>query len=93
MVEEELKIRKRLGHYKGTFAQVTSFFGYQGRSGHPSHFDCSLGSTLGFTAGILIEHELTGVAVSVSNLTKKLDEWRVGGVPILELLKAQTKAG
>jgi 6-phosphofructokinase 1 len=54
MVEEELAIRKKQGTYKGTFAPVTHFFGYQGRSGHPSKFDCSLGSTMGFTAAVLI---------------------------------------
>jgi len=86
MVEEELKIRKKAGKYKGSFAPVTHFFGYQGRSGHPSHFDCSLGSTMGFTAGLLVEHGLTCVAASVSNVTMKPNAWRVGGVPILGLL-------
>lgn len=27
-------------------------------------FDCSLGSTYGFTAGVLIEHGLTGLCVA-----------------------------
>jgi 6-phosphofructokinase len=93
MVEEELKIRKKAGSYKGTFAPVTHFFGYQGRSGHPSHFDCSLGSTMGFTAGLLVEHGLTGVAASVSNVTRSPNQWRVGGVPIMGLLNTHQKAG
>lgn len=54
MVEEELKRRKRQGTYNGKFGPVTHFFGYQGRSGHPSHFDCSLGSTMGYTAATLV---------------------------------------
>ena len=92
-VAEELKRRKAKGQYKGTFAPVTHFFGYQGRAAHPSLFDCSLASTMGFGAACLIEGGLTGVAVSVKELTNSPQEWRVGGVPILALLRSQPKAG
>jgi len=85
----ELRRRKAAGTYKGGFAPVTHFFGYQGRSGHPSLFDCSLGSTSGFVAGILIESGLTGYATSIKELTKRPEEWRVGGVPLLSLLQSQ----
>ena len=85
----ELQKRKAAGAYKGGFAPVTHFFGYQGRSAHPSRFDCSLGSTAGFTAGVLIEHGLTAMAVSVKELTEDPSKWRVGGVPILALLQSQ----
>lgn len=64
-VSIELAKRKNAGVYNGAFAPVTHFFGYQGRSGHPSAFDCSLGSTSGFAAGVLIEHNLTGLTVAV----------------------------
>ena len=53
LVSEELKSRKCKDKYTGSFAPVTHFFGYQGRSGHLSIFDCSLASTMGFTAAIL----------------------------------------
>ncbi len=72
---------------------MTHFFGYQGRSGHPSHFDCSLASTMGFTAGCLIEARLTGMAVSVNNVTKPSKDWRVGGVPLLALMSVYPKQG
>jgi 6-phosphofructokinase len=49
-VAEELKVRAAAKTYKGTFTPVTHFFGYQGRAAHPTAFDCSLGSTLGFAA-------------------------------------------
>jgi 6-phosphofructokinase len=65
LVDAELKQRKAKGTYKGSFAPVTHFFGYQGRSGHPSIFDCSLASTMGYSAGCLIEAGLTAMAVSV----------------------------
>jgi len=70
LVDEELNKRKRQGKYSGTFAPVTHFFGYQGRSGHPSMFDCSLGSTMGYTAAVLVQHKLTGLAVSITNVTQ-----------------------
>lgn len=65
LVDKELRQRKEAGTYNGTFAPVSHYFGYQGRSGHPSLFDCSLGSTSGFAAGVLVEQGLTGMAVSV----------------------------
>lgn len=68
-VEKELKERKAKGAYSGSFAPVSHYFGYQGRSGHPSMFDCSLGSTCGFAAAVLIEQGLTGMAVAVRQIT------------------------
>ena len=59
-VAEELKRRRAKGVYKGNFAPVTHFFGYQGRAAHPSLFDCSLGSTMGYGAAALIEAGITG---------------------------------
>lgn len=93
LVDEELKIRKRAGKYSGSFAPVTHFFGYQGRSGHPSRFDCSLASTMGYTAAALIQHKLTGLAVSVTNVTQAPNKWRCGAVPILSMLDALPKEG
>ena len=69
LVEEELKIRKKKGTYPGNFSPITHYFGYEGRSGHPSEFDCSLASTMGYIAGVLIQHRLTGLAVSVNHVT------------------------
>lgn len=93
MVEKELKSRKAKGEYSGSFAPVTHYFGYQGRSGHPSKFDCSLGSTSGFAAGVLVSSGLTGVAVSVRQITQAPDQWRVGAVPILALLRSHPRTG
>lgn len=92
MVNEELNKRKREGTYKGSFGPVTHFFGYQGRSGHPSMFDCSLASTMGFTAAALIQHKMTGLVVSVNNVTAPASDWRCGGVPIIALMDVQKRA-
>ena len=71
LCSEELARRKKQGTYNGSFAPVTHFFGYQGRAAHPSSFDCSLGSTLGFGAAVLLDAGLSNMAVSVKDLTKK----------------------
>ncbi len=68
-VAKALAERKLKGEYSGQFAPVTHFFGYQGRAAHPSLFDCSLGSTMGFAAGVLIKAGLNGVVVSVKGIT------------------------
>ena len=85
--------RKKVGQFKGSFAPVTHFFGYQGRAAHPSHFDCSLGSTLGYGAACLLDAGLTNMAVSVKDLTNKPSKWRVGGVPILSMMDHHPKSG
>lgn len=90
-VEKELAARKSRGAYRGSFAPVSHYFGYQGRSGHPSMFDCSLGSTSGFAAAVLIEQGLTGMAVAVRQCTQEPSQWRVGGVPILAIVRSHPK--
>ena len=92
-VEQELKERKKAGTYTGSFAPVSHYFGYQGRSGHPSLFDYSLGSTSGFAAAVLVERGITGSAVSVRQCTQPVSQWRVGSVPILALLRSHPKQG
>ena len=93
MVGEELERRKAAGQYNGSYSPVTHYFGYQGRCSHPSLFDCSLGSTLGFSAGVLVEHGLTGMCVGVRGLTNTACQWRVGAVPLVSMLRSEPKSG
>ena len=71
LVEEELKSRKKKESYSGTFTPITHYFGYEGRSGHQSEFDCSFASTMGYTVEVIIQHRLTGLAVLVTYITLK----------------------
>lgn len=48
---------------------------------------------MGFTAAVLTQHNLTGLAVSVTNVTCPPKKWRVGAVPILSMLHALPKDG
>ena len=92
MVGERLAKRKKEGTFKGAYAPVTHFFGYQGRSSFPSLFDCSLGSAYGFGAGALVEAGLTGHAMCVRGVTGPIANWRLGGVPLFSLLKVKKKS-
>ena len=60
LVAIELKERKKLGKYKGSFSAVCHYFGYQGRCALPSIYDCQLGKAYGYLAGALIEGRATG---------------------------------
>ena len=71
LVGEELKRRKAQGTYKGSFAPVTHYFGYQGRSGLPSLFDSKLASTYGFVAGVLVSAGATGYCVTARGVIDK----------------------
>lgn len=93
LVEVELKKRKTKGTYKGAYSPVTHYFGYQGRCSYPSLFDSSLGSTYGFTAGVLLQHGFGGYCVSAKQVNAAVKNWRVGGVPLLSMLRSAPKYG
>jgi len=91
-IEEELKKRQKETGVKIPFSPVTHFFGYQGRGSLPSLFDCSLASTYGYTAGTMIEHEMTGVCVTARGLLSDPSDWKVGGVPFIALMNKKNKS-
>jgi len=55
MVDVELEKRRKINTYKGTFTPIGHFFGYEGRSGFPTQFDCNYCYTLGLNAAALVE--------------------------------------
>ena len=63
---------------------------HQGRSAHPSNFDCDLGMSLGYAAGCFIASDRTGLLVTVGNLANQsIAEWEILGVPLTSLLTAE----
>lgn len=88
LVGEELQKRKQAGQYKGSYASICHYFGYQGRSGMPSIFDCQLATSYGFSAGVLIQHGLTGYSVTARGLScPEHEQWHLGGIPLLNFIK------
>ncbi len=93
MVAKQLAILKGEGKYKGKFASINHFFGYEGRCAIPSNFDADYCYSLGYAASILISEGKTGYMASVRNLTAPAAEWIAGGVPITMMMNMEKRHG
>ena len=85
-----LGYRKKRGTYKGTFAVVCSYIGYQARGALPTNFDVTYAYNLGFTAVALIASGFSGYIAVINKLKKPVEEWIISGVPISALLTVPT---
>jgi pyrophosphate--fructose-6-phosphate 1-phosphotransferase len=92
-VEEKLRHMKKEGAYKGKYAYLTHFFGYEGRAAFPSNFDANYCYALGYTAFVLISGGLSGYIASVQNLTSSSDKWIPGGVPLTSMMHIEKRKG
>jgi len=89
MVSKELKIRA----FKGKFAALNHFFGYEGRCAAPSNFDADYCYSLGYAAAVLVLHGKTGYMASVRKLTAGIDSWIAGGVPTTMMMNMERRHG
>jgi len=85
LVGKELKKRQVKAHLVG------HFFGYEGRAGFPSNFDCNYCTTLGYIAALLLDEGLTGYMAIVQNLHLPSTEWTIGALPIASLLHMEQR--
>ncbi len=79
--------------YKGKFDPVSHFFGYEGRAGLPSNFDCTYCLALGLTAASLINGGHNGCMAAVQGLTSPPEEWVPRGVPITGMINMEVRHG
>ena len=93
MLEKQLKAMKKEGTYKGKFAAITHFFGYEGRCGFPTNFDTNYCYALGYNAVVMIANGLTGYMSSIRNLTKVPSLWLAGGVPLTMMMNIERRMG
>ena len=93
MVAKRLVQLKAEGKFKGKFAAINHFFGYEGRCAIPSNFDADYTYSLGYTASVLISEGKTGYMSSVRNLTAPAAEWIAGGVPITMMMNMERRHG
>ena len=93
MVAKKLAIMKGEGTYKGKFAALNHFFGYEGRCAIPSNFDADYCYSLGRTAAWLIAEGKTGYMAIVQNLTTPANDWQAGGIPITMMMNMEKRAG
>ena len=93
MVKYKLKEWAKAGKYKGKFATISHFFGYEGRCASPSNYDADYCYSLGYTASMLIAGGKTGYMASVRNTTAVTDKWVAGGVPITMMMNMERRHG
>lgn len=93
MVGNELAKMKEAGNYKGKFATMVHFFGYEGRCATPSNYDADYCYSLGYTAAALIAAGKTGYMSSVRNTTAPADQWIAGGVPTTMMMNMERRHG
>jgi pyrophosphate--fructose-6-phosphate 1-phosphotransferase len=93
MVKSQLTEMKKLGKYKGKFATITHFFGYEGRCGAPSNFDANYTYALGYNAAALALNGLSGYLSSVRGLVKNSKLWECGGVPLTMMMNIERRKG
>jgi pyrophosphate--fructose-6-phosphate 1-phosphotransferase len=93
LIEAVAKELGKRGEYKGKFAPVPHFLGYEGRAGYPSCFDSKYCYALGFAAALLVDHGATGCMAFVSGIEKSIREWGIGAVPLTFLMHVEMRKG
>ena len=93
MVGKRLEQLAAEGKYKGKYATMHHFFGYEGRCADPSNFDANYCYALGYTAACLIAAGKTGYMSSLRNLTFAPVNWIAGGIPITMMMNMERRHG
>ena len=93
MVAMKLQKWTKEGQYKGSFATLHHFLGYEGRCAAPSNFDSDYCYSLGTSAVQLIANGKTGYMAIVKNTTDKAENWIAGGVPITMMMNIERRNG
>mgnify|MGYP002634447363 CR=1 FL=1 len=94
LVQVEVEKRKQKNNSKKiSFSPVCFYLGYQARSTLPSNFDCVYANALGMSAAALIESNLSGYMATVHCLTRPVQEWRCGGVPLTAMMMPTIREG
>lgn len=92
-VKRELKARQKAGTYKGKFNAQPHFCGYEGRSCFPSRFDSEYCYSLGYTAALLVDANLTGYMCTIQGLLQPLEDWQAGGVSLVSMMHLEERNG
>lgn len=93
MVKGKLKLWAEQGSYKGKFASLAHFFGYEGRCAFPSNFDTDYCYSLGYNAFVLIANGFTGYLSSIRKVSEKAENWIAGGIPLTMMMNMEQRHG
>ncbi len=88
-VEKELKRRKSTAQ----FTPQPLFYGYEGRAGFPTNFDCQYCYSLGRVAALLIREKCTGYMAAVKNLQAPVEQWQILGIPLTSMIHLEERKG
>ena len=88
----ELEKRKQAGTYKGKYAPLCHYFGYQARSAMPSNFDATLANALGCATVSLVAAGGNGLMANARRVAGPVSEWKLEGIPLTELLAVSRSA-
>lgn len=91
LVSQELQ--RKYPELYSKYSSQTTFYGYEGRSADPSHFDCAYCYNLGLVAAAAIQHQLNGHIVSLKNLHLPPEEWKPVAIPLIDLLHFEQRSG
>lgn len=92
MIDTNIKALNAAGR-KIKFSSQCHFFGYEGRCAAPSNFDANYCYSLGFTASALIAAGKTGYMASCRNISKPIDQWVAGGIPLTMMMNMEHRHG
>ncbi|MDL2269106.1 6-phosphofructokinase [Desulfosarcina sp. OttesenSCG-928-A07] len=88
-----LPILKIYEHSVPKFKTQTHFYGYDGRGGDPTRFDCIYTYNLGYTVFSLIANGATGQMAAILDLDQGFEHWRPIGIPIAPLMHLEERKG
>jgi diphosphate-dependent phosphofructokinase len=69
------------------------FYGYDGRGGDPTRFDCNYTYNLGLTVFSMIANNATGQMAAIKNLDLDFSKWEPIGIPIAPLMHLEERKG
>ncbi len=75
------------------FKTQAHFYGYDGRGGDPTQFDCIYTYNLGLTVFSLIANGSTGQMAAIKNLEMDFSRWEPIGIPIAPLMHLEERKG
>ncbi|GBC62241.1 phosphofructokinase [Desulfonema ishimotonii] len=75
------------------FKTQTHFYGYDGRGGDPTRFDCTYTYNLGQTVFSLVANGATGQMAAIRNLEFDFSRWEPIGIPIAPLMHLEERKG
>ncbi|WP_027360869.1 6-phosphofructokinase [Desulforegula conservatrix] len=75
------------------FSTQSHFYGYDGRGGDPTLFDCNYTYNLGLSVFSLIAGGVTGQMAAIKNLEHDFESWEPIGIPIAPLMHLEERTG